>query len=55
MDIILDDLSGSAIRALLQEHLDDMASDCPPESMHALDSAELTQDNVRFWSAWHPC
>jgi putative acetyltransferase len=47
-----DDLTGSAIRALLTEHLEDMALHSPPESVHALDIDSLMQPNVTFWSIW---
>jgi putative acetyltransferase len=52
MDIRIDDLSGSAIRALLAEHLIDMYALSPPESVHALDLEALRQHDVTFWSAW---
>ena len=48
-----DDLSGEEIRALLQQHLDDMALHSPPESIHALDLAALRRPEVTFWTAWH--
>lgn len=47
-----DDLSGAAIRALIGEHLADMASLSPPESIHALDLSGLTAPDVRLWSVW---
>jgi putative acetyltransferase len=47
-----DDLSGPEIRALLEEHLRSMYAITPPESVHALDIAELRQPDVTFWSAW---
>jgi len=52
MDIRIDDLQGSAIQALLQEHMDDMHSSSPPESVHALDIEALRQPNITFWTAW---
>ena len=48
-----DDLSGEEIRALLQQHLDDMALHSPPESIHALDLAALRRPEITFWTAWH--
>ena len=47
-----DDLSAQAIRALIGEHLADMASLSPPESIHALDLSGLTAPDVRLWSVW---
>ncbi|USD61848.1 GNAT family N-acetyltransferase [Vibrio sp. SCSIO 43140] len=52
MDIIKDDLKGSQIKALLQEHLDDMYATSPAESVHALDIEALRQSNIEFWTAW---
>jgi putative acetyltransferase len=52
MDIRLDDLSGSEIRALLQEHLDNMHALSPPESVHAMDIAKLRQPDITFWTVW---
>lgn len=52
MDIRLDDLSGPEIRALLEEHLRNMHSLSPPESVHALDLAALRQPGITFWTAW---
>jgi putative acetyltransferase len=50
MKIGVDDLSGLEIRALLQEHLDEMHSISPPESVHALDLAGLLKPEITFWS-----
>ena len=52
MDIRQDDLSGPAIIALLQEHLDDMYRITPAGSVHALDLAGLRMPAISFWSAW---
>ncbi|MBW3527994.1 GNAT family N-acetyltransferase [Shewanella sp. NKUCC05_KAH] len=52
MKIILDDLKGPEIAALLTEHLDDMRATSPPESVHALDLDGLRQPNIRFWTLW---
>ncbi len=52
MDIREDDLTGSAIRSLLQEHLDHMYAITPPESVHALDVERLRSPDITFWSAW---
>ena len=37
--------------ALLQEHLADMASHSPPESVHALDIDALRGPDITFWTA----
>lgn len=47
-----DDLTGPAIRALLEEHLRSMYALSPPESVHAFDVAKLRQPDVTFWSVW---
>jgi putative acetyltransferase len=52
MEIRLDDLSGAAILALLEEHLRSMYELSPPESVHALDIDALRQPDVTFWTAW---
>jgi putative acetyltransferase len=52
MQIRLDDLSGAEIRALLEEHLENMHDISPPESVHALDIDKLRQPDVTFWTVW---
>jgi putative acetyltransferase len=52
MQITLDDLTGPAIHALLDEHLRSMALHSPPESVHALDLDGLRKPEVTFWTAW---
>ncbi len=52
MKIKIDDLSGPEIRALLNEHLQNMYELSPPESVHALDVEKLRQPGITFWSAW---
>jgi putative acetyltransferase len=52
MDIRTDDLTGAAIRALLEEHLRSMFEISPPESVHALDLAALRRPEITFWTAW---
>lgn len=47
--IEIDDLSGGDVRALLDEHLEDMARHSPPESIHALSIDGLRHRDVRFW------
>ncbi|MBA3777207.1 MAG: GNAT family N-acetyltransferase [Betaproteobacteria bacterium] len=52
MHIKLDDLSGSEIRELLQEHLASMRRHSPPESVHALPIDGLRKPEITFWTAW---
>ncbi len=52
MKIIIDDLTGSDIKSLLQEHLANMSAISPPESNHALDVDALRQPEITFWSVW---
>jgi putative acetyltransferase len=52
MQIRRDDLSGAAIRALLDEHLASMRRISPPESVHALDLDRLRRPEITFWTAW---
>ncbi|MBU2181017.1 MAG: hypothetical protein KJ930_16470, partial [Gammaproteobacteria bacterium] len=52
MRIQADDLTGSAIIALLQQHLNDMHLTSPPESVHALDLTGLRAAEVSFWTLW---
>lgn len=40
------------VRALLEEHLQSMANLSPPESCHAMNTADLAQPDVTFWTAW---
>lgn len=52
VEIRPDDLSGPAVQALLAEHLADMHSISPPESVHALDVEGLCKPDITFWAAW---
>lgn len=52
MKIIIDDLTGEAIKFLLEEHLQKMKANTPPESMHALNIDALRATDITFWSAW---
>ncbi len=47
-----DDLTGQAIAAFLQEHLDEMYKITPPESVHALGLKALRIPEITFWSVW---
>jgi putative acetyltransferase len=51
--IKLDDLNGSEIYELLQEHLQSMALHSPPESIHALDIEALRKSEITFWTVEH--
>lgn len=48
--IVEDDLSGAAIRALLEFHFAGMLANSPAESCHFLDFEGLRSDGVTFWS-----
>jgi putative acetyltransferase len=50
--IKIDDLRGSAIAALLEEHMAGMRATSPACSVHALDLDGLRQPEITFWSAW---
>ena len=52
VDIKIDDLSGSEIRELLQEHLTSMKRHSPPESVHALPIDGLRKPEITFWTVW---
>ena len=52
MNIKIDDLKGSEIYELLQEHLRSMALHSPPESVHALDIEALRKPEITFWTVW---
>lgn len=48
--IVEDDLSGAAIRALLEQHFAGMLANSPVGSCHFLDFDGLRAGNVTFWS-----
>lgn len=50
--IVPDDLTGDAVLALLQLHLDEMHQWSPPESVHAMPAERLRAPDVAFFSAW---
>ena len=52
MNIKIDDLSGSEIQELLQEHLQSALLHSPPESVHALDIEGLRKPEITFWTVW---
>ncbi|MEK7780364.1 MAG: GNAT family N-acetyltransferase [Verrucomicrobiota bacterium] len=53
MQIRVDNLSGSEVIELLQEHLRCMAQVSPPESRHALNLDGLRKPEITFWSVWN--
>lgn len=52
MQIIVDDLRGPEIAALLQVHLAGMHAHSPACSVHALDLDKLREPDITFWTAW---
>jgi len=52
VEIREDDPRSEAPARLLREHLDDMAVQSPPESIHALGIEALCAPEITFWSAW---
>ena len=52
MKIEIDDLTRPAVHALLEEHLANMRTLSPADSVHALDLGALRQPDISFWSAW---
>ncbi|WP_307827971.1 GNAT family N-acetyltransferase [Nocardioides sp. SYSU D00038] len=52
LHVVVDDLTGAEVRALLAQHLASMHETSPPESVHALDADRLRSPEVTFWSAW---
>ena len=45
-------MSSPEVAELLSDHLREMASHSPPESVHALDLDALRRPDVTFWSVW---
>lgn len=52
MEIKIDDLCGSEIAELLEEHIREMNFVSPPGSKHALDLEELRKPEIIFWTVW---
>jgi putative acetyltransferase len=52
LDIKIDDLTGTEIAALINEHLHSMTLHSPPESIHALNLDKLRKPEITFWSVW---
>ncbi|OFJ27995.1 GNAT family N-acetyltransferase [Vibrio cholerae] len=51
MEIIVDNLEGTGVLQLLEEHLRDMYATSPAESVHALDVEALKHPSITFWCA----
>lgn len=52
LDVREDDLTGPDVIALLEQHLADMHSHTPAESVHALDVEQLQGAGMTFFVAW---
>jgi putative acetyltransferase len=52
MKIKVDDLNGTEIAELLEQHISDMRAISPPESKHALDLNGLRRPEITFWTIW---
>ena len=52
MRIRVDDLAHPAVTALIAEHLANMSSITPPESVHALQLDALRDPAITVWTAW---
>jgi putative acetyltransferase len=50
--IVVDDLEGAEIRALLQLHAEGMLSNSPSDACHFLDLSGLQRPDVTVWSIW---
>jgi putative acetyltransferase len=50
--IIQDDLSGVAIRSLLNLHYESMIANSPEGSAYVLDIESLRHRDITFWSVW---
>jgi len=53
MRIIEDNLQSPDVLKLVREHLQEVASLSPPDSVHALDVQALRSPGVSFWTAWN--
>lgn len=52
-DIRRDNLNGADVQTLIQEHISEMLSNTPLESVHTLPLDSLRKPEVTFWSVWH--
>ncbi|MFK8023948.1 MAG: GNAT family N-acetyltransferase [Ilumatobacter sp.] len=50
--IVIDDLSGVEIQALLRRHGAGMLADSPPDACHFLDVGGLRDPSITVWSVW---
>jgi putative acetyltransferase len=50
--VVVDDLAGPEVAALLADHLASMHELTPEGSVHAFDLATLRTPDITFWSAW---
>lgn len=52
MRIVIDDLTGPEIAALLEEHTAELRGISPSESKHAQDFDGLRRPEITFWTVW---
>ncbi len=52
LEIIPGDLNHPQVLSLIKEHLQHMASETPPESVHSLDISALGEPDITFTAAW---
>ncbi|WP_128893933.1 GNAT family N-acetyltransferase [Longirhabdus pacifica] len=52
MFVKVDDLKSWEVQQLITSHLDGMAAQSPPESIHALDLHSLRSKEITFWTVW---
>lgn len=52
MRVVVDDLTGEKIQALLAYHLAAMHENSPPDCVYALDLSGLKAPEVTVWTAW---
>ncbi len=50
--VLPDDLSGEAVLALLQLHLDEMYTWSPADKVHAMPAERLREPDVSFFAVW---
>ena len=50
--IIVDDLTGPEIAALLEAHTAELRTLSPPESKHAFDINQLRRPEITMWTIW---
>ncbi len=53
MEIKVDPITHPQVLELLNQHLQDMNSNSPEESVHALDVSGLQHPSVTFWTLWN--